>query len=154
MHSPFQQPEPHPKYKRHYQWQAKMHNFLMDRADKPFTWGTNDCSMFVSDHIKEITGLDIATDRRGTYDSEFGAMKQYAEHGSLDNLFAALMLEHGFTEIPVVYAQRGDVLFNPQDDQPALMIMDFNGIHALGVHEKGVVRVKAIGNCTRAWRIA
>lgn len=154
MKSPFIQPAPHAKYPRHSQWQARMHTFLLDRASTPFSFGTNDCALFVSDHINEITGLDIAAEVRGTYSTELGAAKQFAAAGGLDNHFSNIATEHGFKEIPVVYAQRGDALFNPQDGQPALMVMDFDGIHAVGVHESGLVRVRALGNCTRAWRIA
>lgn len=154
MHSPFKQPAPHPTRPRHSKWQERMHHFLAARSTMPFAWGSHDCAMMVSDHIKEITGVDIAADVRGTYDTEFGALKVFAAAGGLDHHFAAVAAEHGFTEIPVVYAQRGDILFNPQDGQPALMIMDFDGIHAVGIHDNGTARIKARGNCTRAWRIA
>jgi hypothetical protein len=154
MKSTFIQPAPHAAHPRHYQWQERMHHFLAARAAVPFAFGTNDCAMFVSDHIKEITGVDIAADVRGTYSTELGAAKQFAAAGGLDNHFSNIATEHGFSEIPVVYAQRGDVLFNPQDGQPALLVMDFDGIHAVGIHDNGTARIKARGNCTRAWRIA
>jgi hypothetical protein len=141
MKSTFVQPRPHPTHPRHYQWQESMHKFVVSKATVPFAFGTNDCAMFVSDHIKAITGIDIAA-------------KQYAAAGGLDTHFAKIAAANGFTEIPVVYAQRGDVLFNPQSGQPALLVMDFDGIHAIGIHDTGTARIKARGNCTRAWRIA
>jgi hypothetical protein len=154
MKSTFVQPRPHPTHPRHYQWQESMHKFVVSKATVPFAFGTNDCAMFVSDHIKAITGIDIAQGVRGTYSTELGAAKQYAAAGGLDTHFAKIAAANGFTEIPVVYAQRGDVLFNPQSGQPALLVMDFDGIHAIGIHDTGTARIKARGNCTRAWRIA
>ncbi len=154
MESIFKQPAPHPKHKRNPKWQELMHYFLMDRRQQPFAWGTNDCCMFVADHIQTVTGFDMAADYRGQYGSEWGAAKMFAAAGGLENFVALEFKKHGMTEIPVVFAQRADVLLNRQNGSPALMVMDFDGIHALGIHEtKGIVRVPALHNCARAWRI-
>lgn len=38
----------------------------------PFTWGANDCALFVADAVEAMTGVDIAEDFRG-YSDEAGA---------------------------------------------------------------------------------
>jgi hypothetical protein len=54
-------------------WDTReLNDFLIARAFMPFSWGVNDCALFVADAIAAMTGTDIAADFRG-YTDEAGA---------------------------------------------------------------------------------
>jgi hypothetical protein len=54
-------------------WDTReLNDFLIARAFMPFSWGVNDCALFVADAIEAMTGTDIAADFRG-YTDEAGA---------------------------------------------------------------------------------
>jgi hypothetical protein len=54
-------------------WDTReLNDFLIARAFAPFSWGVNDCALFVADAIEAMTGTDIAADFRG-YTDEAGA---------------------------------------------------------------------------------
>jgi hypothetical protein len=67
-------------------WAAKLENYLLERHDKAFEWGTTDCCMFVGDSIRIITGVDVVEYFRGKYNKilpAFALMKDYSNGGSV-----------------------------------------------------------------------
>ena len=63
--------------KRAEHWATRaFYEFLLSRAHTPFVWGKTDCALFCADGIKAITGVDIASDFRGSmYIDEASAMQ-------------------------------------------------------------------------------
>ncbi len=57
-------------------------------ADKPFRYG-QDCCQFVSDCIKDDTGVDFAS--RFRYRNKKGADDILSQHGDLDGLMASML---------------------------------------------------------------
>ncbi|MGF7180380.1 DUF6950 family protein [Tunturiibacter psychrotolerans] len=61
---------------KHLHWHTRaFHNFLLESAGEPFKWGSNDCCLYAANAILACTGVDIASDFRGIYKSEFGALR-------------------------------------------------------------------------------
>ena len=56
-------------------WPERLAEYLDRRALLPFSWGMQDCAMFAADAVKEITGVDIAEDLRGTYSNADQALR-------------------------------------------------------------------------------
>lgn len=47
-------------------------------------WGHSDCAIFIADCIKEISGVDIASDVRGSYSSKKEAIAKLRATGGVD----------------------------------------------------------------------
>lgn len=135
-------------------WDIRLHHAFEDAKHKPFAWGVNDCMTHATSMIQAMTGVDVYADFRGKYKTDIGALKRIraAGHDSLIGLVEELAEKNGLKEIPVAFAQRGDLVYYPQVDQGAFAIVHHNGIHAVGVGESGLMRLKTL-DAKRAWRI-
>lgn len=56
-----------------------------------FSWGKNDCCLFVADIVLEITGIDYAKEFRGRYNTRLGAMRFLSKNGGIEALFKTLL---------------------------------------------------------------
>jgi hypothetical protein len=95
-------------------WETRdYHDFLISRADTPFSWGTNDCATFAADGILAITGTDIMAELRG-YTTNTGAMQKIHDVLSGSSLEEAVVWcahKYGLTErTHPLMAQRGDLV--------------------------------------------
>lgn len=102
----------------------------------PFEWGKHDCCLFVADYLLAIESPfgDIASDYRGTYQSQLGAFKALNKHGfnSLEMVF-----KHKLGEpCAVLSLCRGDVVLleTPHGDVMGL----FGGSQCFALAELGV----------------
>lgn len=78
-----------------------------DNREQVFTWGENDCVLWVCDYLKKIHGFDYAEEFRGKYRCELGARKLCRELG-YDNLEDAI--SSVLSEKSIRFAARGDVI--------------------------------------------
>jgi hypothetical protein len=143
--------------KRVEDWPEKMHAFIEDRVGDPFAWGSNDCALFVCDHILNITGVDVAAEFRGKYtdkDGAFAVIKDVAGGASTEDVAEFITKKYGMTELTNLnFAQRGDiVMFDDSEDGSALGVVHLNGIHALFVGDKGLQRTR-LSLCRRCWKV-
>jgi hypothetical protein len=159
----------------HTHWQELLHNYLLRRQREAFQWGTMDCCLFACDAILELTGVDLAADFRGKYDSLLSAvraMKRFTtevtevteEITKLPNYqitnsedpveMVAIKIAriHGIEEVPVLMAQRGDILLLDSPLGKGLGILGLRGTHVHCAGPDGVVDVP-LKECLRAWRI-
>jgi hypothetical protein len=148
----------------HTHWQELLHEYFLRRQNEAFKWGTMDCCLFACDAILELTGVDLAEDFRGQYDSLLSAvrvMKKFIgqEPTSSDEEFhlveavaEKVAANFGLEEVPVLMAQRGDVLLLDSPLGKGLAILGLRGTHAHCAGPDGTVDVP-LQECLRAWRI-
>src|SRR5687768_18469658 len=106
-------------------WPRLLIEFLAD--EKPFEWGSRDCSLFAADAVLCITGADPAKSLRGKYKTEKGAARILKRRGGLEKVAANLAADNRMEEIPPLLAQRGDVVLIDSPLGDALGIIDMRG---------------------------
>lgn len=95
--------------KRFADWEARLGAYLEANAGVAFAYGAHDCALFSAGAVEAMTGVDLAAEFRGAYDSEFGAARVLASKGegtleaTIDGLLSAR---------PIGYARRGDLVWN------------------------------------------
>jgi hypothetical protein len=148
----------------HPHWQELLHGYFLRRQNEAFKWGTMDCCLFACDAIRELTDVDLAQDFRGQYDSLLSAvraMKTFTAAGSespdeeldlVEAVAVKIATQFGIEEVPVLMAQRGDVLLLDSRPGKGLGILGLRGTHAHCAGLDGVVDVP-LHECFRAWRI-
>lgn len=148
----------------HPHWQELLHNYFLRRKNEAFQWGTMDCCLFACDAIRELTDVDLAADFRGKYDSLLSAvreMKFFTAKGAEDSeqemelveaVAVKVTVKFGLEEVPVLMAQRGDVLLLDSPLGKGLGILGLRGTHVHCAGPDGVINVP-LQKCHRAWRI-
>lgn len=91
-------------------WPSLLCSFVAQRRREPFRYGTNDCCLLAADWVREITGIDPARGLRGKYRSALGAERLLRTRGGLAGLVGDICREHGWEEVPIARARRGDVV--------------------------------------------
>lgn len=109
---------------RHVDWPDRLHQALETAREMPFEWGTSDCALFACDVVLAMTGTDLAAGFRGVYDSRRGAHYALKDvcGGGLETLVETRAAEHQIAEVPLAFAQRGDVVLLNTQTGPALGI--------------------------------
>lgn len=141
--------------KRHSDWEKRLDSFCRARRSVPFAWGVNDCALFVADAIESFTGIDLAHECRGRYDSKESAAALLNElcGGDLEKYADRMGFEHGLLEVGLKLARRGDMVLLWQPAGCSLGIVSLDGMNALLMHEeRGLIRVP-VAACRRAWRV-
>ena len=141
-------------------WQALLHYYLLRRQNEAFKWGTMDCCLFACDAILELTGVDLAADFRGKYDSVRSAVKVMREFVTteagdmhlVEAVAQKIAWDFDIVEVPVLMAQRGDVLLLNSPLDKSLGLLGLRGTHVHCAGTDGVVEVP-LAECLRAWRI-
>jgi len=139
-------------------WDTRaFHDFLIARASTPFAWGSNDCALFVADGICANTGTDIASEFRGRYHDEAGALATIAAVCgglSVGDAAAHCAQLHALPELAhPLMAQRGDlVVFHAPSGSLVAGLVHLSGRHIVAVGESGLYRFP-ISKVARAWRV-
>jgi hypothetical protein len=140
-------------------WQELLHAYILRRQNELFKWGTMDCCLFACDAVLELTGVDLAADFRSKYDSLLTAMKAMREFTGQDetetlveSVAEKVAALNEIQEVPLLMAQRGDVILLDSPLGKGLGILGLRGttVHCAG-HD-GIVDVP-LEECLRAWRI-
>lgn len=92
-------------------WDILLAELVESHRNTPFHRGTHDCCTFAADVVFAITGVDHMAGMRGTYSDESGAERILADRGGLRSILCTAL----GSEIPVLCAQRGDVLLSDHD---------------------------------------
>ncbi len=109
-------------------WQSRLIRFVGSAGRKPFEAGRNDCTLFAAGCVEAQTGVDFAADWRGRYTTLRGGQRMLRKAGYRDHVE---MVERLFEEVPVAFAQPGDVAVLPTPDGPALGIVQGEAIYVL-----------------------
>jgi hypothetical protein len=130
-------------------WPARLAAYLLERHRTPFAWGTHDCCQFARAAARAITGRDIA---RGLglrrYTSAQGALRQLVRLGGIDHLPARA----GLAEVPLTYAQRGDLVLGAVGPRQELALGVVIGDKAAFAAPQGLEH-RPVLECVRSWRI-
>lgn len=145
---------PTPLLTRYSNWPARLGRFLDEVCQQEFKWGEHDCALFACGCIEAMTGIDLARDFRGEYNTRAGAaraMRQFAGKG-LEAVVEKRTAAYGMREVDVRFAQRGDVVLLETKLGPALGIVHLNGVAAVFAAPEGLTFVHTHA-CRRAWRV-
>lgn len=148
--------------KRKENWPEALADFFMERRLQTFAWGVNDCCLFVCDAVLAMTGTDVASAFRGKYDS-MGASARVAKKilgvdlksgvGVVEQIANAIAARFDIPEVPLLMAQRGDVVIFDGELGGTLGVVSMHGHTVVSVSPGGTVEIP-IGECRRAWRIS
>lgn len=114
-------------------WERALLDVVAKHRAQPFAWGTSDCFTLPLDAIVAITGTDPWPGLHD-YDSRISAARCLSLQG-YENLAAAFADK--FPEVPVSFAQRGDV--GVVNDQGNICGALFLASGCVGKTENGVV---------------
>jgi hypothetical protein len=138
------------KPKRKSNWPAALHLFLEEKDKQPLRYGENDCCLFVSDWVCILMGYDPAAEFRGTYSTAAGAMRILAEFGNAEEIAEQAAVRWNWVPVPVLRAQRGDIVSHPGELGPALGVCA-GELSAFPVGPG--VKYFNTSDCRRAWRV-
>lgn len=133
-------------------WQTRLGAYVESCRTRVFAYGAFDCTLFVADAVREMTGLDIAAQFRDGYSSEFGALRLIAQYGTLGNLMDEAMALHRFPEVSGRQARRGDPVLLRRETGHSLGIVSLYGADILAPGDIGLLRYP-MSLAERAWRI-
>lgn len=142
--------------KRRHDWHKQLAASVQFNRSRPFEWGKHDCALFACNTIQDMTGVDLAHGFRGKYSTAFQAaraIRTFTEGGDLEALAEKICNTHGISEVPVKFAQRGDlVIVHTPDSRIACGIVGPDPRFAYAAGKDGLTRV-AMREWLRAWRI-
>ena len=141
-------------------WPERLVQYLQNKMREPFVWGQHDCVLFALGAAQATTGVGTVDELRGSYSSALGAAREMRCRYGASNLTEAanaVQREWGVDEVPLPFAQRGDivevdVISAEGGSGPSLGVVDLDGVHGLFAGPTGVIKVK-VKDCRRAWRV-
>lgn len=93
---------------------------------------------------------------RGKYRDALGAARLVRKHGGVEAIAEKVCRRHGFHEVPVAMAQRGDVVLSDKAGEMSAGMKRILGMccgrDAAFVGPAGLVFIPT-GDCLRAWRV-
>jgi hypothetical protein len=141
---------------RFHDWPERLAQYLADNSSRPFEWGTYDCCLFAANVFEVLTGVDPAKELRGTYSSARQAAVILSEHGCMEALVEELLQPFAAETVPVLCAQRGDVVLVKNHSQVlgeyALAIVGMDGKLVIPA-EHGLISIPLNNSAIKAWRI-
>lgn len=101
-------------------WAADLTAYLATIAAQSLIPGQHDCALFAAGAVEAMTGVDLAAEWRGTYDSLPKGMRRLkaAGHRNLASLLASLL-----PEVPAAQAHPGDVVLVEGPEGPGMGIL-------------------------------
>jgi hypothetical protein len=103
-------------------WRTLLAQFIDERRDRAFEWGSHDCCLFAADWIKTATGYDLADGFRGRYNSALGAHRLTASLGGLVP-FVAHCLKEVARPTCASQATAGDLIVRDSGDGDCIGIV-------------------------------
>ncbi len=139
--------------KRVQDWPTLLFHFIEKRRHEPFAWGRQDCCLFACDGILAQTGLDPAAGMfRGKYRDALGAARLVKKHGGVEAIAVKVCARLGYAPVPVLMAQRGDVVLWDVPDAMKCALGVCIGAEAVFPGPDGLV-FSEMKICRRAWRV-
>ncbi len=133
---------------RYFDWKVQLAQYLGEVARAPFEPGVNDCALFAAGAVAAMTGLDLAADWRGKYQTLEEGLALLKGAGFGDHV--ALAAAH-FAEIDPVFAAPGDIAVVRAVEGEALGIVQGEGIYVVTPRGLGVI---SMNTALRAFRVA
>lgn len=103
---------------RHPKWEERFIAYLAEVADKPHAYGSHDCMTHAGRVIEAVAGRDVYSEHLGKYTDERSSIRYLKSLG-----FASpeAMLDSLLRDVPIGFAQRGDLVLLP-DGIPAPVV--------------------------------
>lgn len=140
-------------------WPERLAVYLKAAEGRPFCWGGrdggHDCVLHALGAAEAITGIDVTSALRGTYDGALGAARRMkALYGSarLEEAAEAFRGRWAGERIPPLLAQRGDIVL-ADVPQPSLGVVGLGGRTAGFAAEAGGLLHVPLRLCRLAWRV-
>lgn len=86
-------------------WEARLSEYLQERREMPFKYGSNDCAHFAAGAVKAVTGEDVMSDIK-SYTTKAGSLRAIKEAGA-DSL--EQIIDRKFEALPIGFASTGDL---------------------------------------------
>jgi uncharacterized protein DUF6950 len=137
---------------RFHDWEIRLSDYILEERGKPFKYGETDCALFACGAALVMTGVDLAADFRGRYDSDLSAARAiiaFTNGGTFEDLAAKVAEQFGLEEVKPLFAQRGDIVLVPNDARKALAIVDLDGWNVIGPGPRSY----ELSDVVRAWRV-
>ena len=159
---------------RYPDWVSRLSIAINFQKDAPFEWGTRDCCLAAADLVMAVRDTDVAAPfrplaKRRRYATRITARKAMLRYigadrdKSLDTLEAVAVkraAELGLVEVPVLRAQRGDLvllpvgqIFGDLADLQVLSVVNLTGMNVLFAPLDGGWAAMPLEHGKRAWRI-
>lgn len=136
------------KSARYVDWKPRLVDYLAWAVRQPFVFGQFDCALFTFGAVGVMTGIDPGGPYRGGYSTLRDGIALLRQAGHRDHLDVCALY---FEEIPVSFAQAGDIAVVPGDDGPALGLVQGEHIYALAPSGMSLVPLLS---ATRAFKVA
>lgn len=117
-------------------WASRLEVFLRANAARRFKYGEWDCCLFVAAAIETMTGIDLALPFRGTYRSR----KEARAHGRVAAI-SQRVFDTALEPVPVLKAQRGDVVLIQRSRDHSLGVLGLNGRDVVAVAKSGFLHL-------------
>lgn len=135
---------------RYENWAERLAEYLSQMHALQFEQGQHDCGHFVAGAVQAITGVDHISAYHGHYTTVQGYLRLLKRDGH-DSVAAYVSSVLG-EPIPVLAAQRGDVVMMLEGELEALGICD--GTRAIFLNHDGGLAELPVERCQMAWRVA
>lgn len=131
-------------------WPRLLAEYLAENRRRPFEFGTFDCCFFAGGAVAAMTGRDVMAEYRDTVHDARSSAVYVDAHGGVAAMLAA---KKEFTEVPILRAQRGDVILMDSPDGRGVVGV-CTGAAVAYVQPEGLATapLRAVGK--RAWRWA
>jgi hypothetical protein len=136
-------------------WQARLDSFLRTHAHDRFVYGSWDCCLFVCSAVREMTGVDPASDFRDKYSSRgeaYRLIKAATGATSVQAIVASITAKLQMPEIPVRRVQTGDIVIIERARDFSLGIIALNWSEIIVCRARGLCRI-SLNHAVRAWRV-
>ena len=138
-------------------WQSRLHVFLLSCEGRKFGYSGPqpfNCGTFAAGVIEALTGIDITSEIPSYTDHKSArqALRQVSGSASMAGLAEHFAAVYGFNEIPVAFAQRGDVVQVGEGMKSRLATIAPHGTELLAPGKVGLIRIPR-DKALRAWSI-
>jgi hypothetical protein len=135
---------------RHPEWEQRLSDYIRSIARTPHEYGSHDCMFHPGKAATAVTGKDYLRGHRNKYNSQAKAVRHLRAKG-FDSPEA--MLDSLFDECPIGFAQRGDIVLTPANDEngwdiPGVVVGDV----AMCVSTQGLV-AEPRARWLKAWKV-
>lgn len=135
--------------RRRHDWPERLSECISAARHRRFEWGAHDCCLFAADAVRDMTGVDPASDYRGRYADKAGAFRILEEVAG-GGVESAAFRAFGDPLDGPLFAQRGDVVLIETERGDALGVCV--GAHVAFAGENGVAFVP-LEQAVKAWRV-
>ena len=128
-------------------WPERFQQVINEHENIPFEYGVNDCAIFSGKILEALTGHDFYSSFIGRYKTKIGGFRQFRK--ATGHKSHVHFIKAKFEEVPVAFAQVGDLAILNSEDGPAVVVIA--GQFAIGLNNIGLVRfpIEQVSNAYR-----